>query len=456
MGDPAPDRPGPVIATASTTGRRLGVRDVLGVAGPMTLGYLTTPLVGLVATGVVGRLGDAVAVGGVALGSVVFDLIFAAFAFLRAGTTGLTAQATGRGDRGEAEAVLLRALLVALVGGLALLALTRPIVDLGLLVVGGEPAVRAATRAYVETRLLAAPAILANYAIFGWWLGRGRAGLGLVQQTTLNLTNVAAALLMAFHWREGVVGVAKASVLAEAVALSLSLVLLLVERRRLGPVKQPRIFDLAAFRAVAVVNRDLTIRTFALIAAFAFFSRQSAAQGAVVLAANAVLEKFFLTASWFLDGFAASAETFVGRAVGSGDRAAFDRAVGLTTRLSGLSAAVAATVLALAGPTLIAAMTTSPEVIEVAVRFLPWVIVTPLAGFLAFQMDGVFIGATWTREMARMMLLSLIAGFAAWAALAPLLGNHGLWASFVLFLATRGFTLARVIGRRAAVVFTAA
>lgn len=443
------------MSPTAATGRRLGVRDVFAVAGPMTLGYLTTPLVGLVATGVVGRLGDPAAIGGVALGSVVFDLVFAAFAFLRAGTTGLTAQATGRGDRGAAEAVLLRALVVALVGGLALLAARHPIVDLGLWVVGGEPAVREATRLYVETRFLAAPAILANYAIFGWWLGRGRAGLGLLQQTTLNLVNVAAAVVLAFHWREGVAGVARASVLAECVALALAVVLLVAEHRRRGPTTLPRIFDLAAFRAVAAVNRDLTIRTFALIAAFAFFSRQSAAQGAVVLAANAVLEKFFLTASWFLDGFAASAETFVGRAVGARDPVAFDRAVGLTTRLSALSAAVAATALVFGGPALIALMTTAPEVIATAERFLPWVVATPLAGFLAFQMDGVFIGATWTREMARMMLFSLAVGLAAWAALVPLFGNHGLWASFVLFLAVRGLTLARVLRTRAAAFFSA-
>lgn len=434
----------------------IGVGDVLRIAGPMTLGYLTTPLVGLVATGVVGRLGDTVAVGGVALGSVVFDLVFAAFSFLRAGTTGLTAQAHGRDATEEMRAVLLRALLVAGAAGLVLLVLTRPIVAIGTTLVGGEPAVREATAAYVGTRLLAAPAILANYAVFGWFLGQGRAGIGLLLQTTLNLINVGAALLFAFVLGEGIVGVAKASVLAEVATFGLALLLLLPETRRAPWPDRRRVFDLAAFRAVAVVNRDLMIRTFVLIAAFAFFSRQSANQGAVILAANAILEKFFLTASFFLDGFAAAAETFVGRAVGARDRAAFDRAVGLTTRLAFGSAAIAAIALLLFGPAMVAAMTIRGEVIETAGHYLAWVAVTPLAGVLAFQMDGVFIGATWTRDMARMMVLSLAVYLALWAALFPLFANHGLWAAFVVFLGIRGLTLARRVKTRAKETFARA
>ncbi|MCE1234759.1 MAG: MATE family efflux transporter [Hyphomicrobiales bacterium] len=443
-----------IEATKSAASRRpIGVADALRIAGPMTFGYLTTPLVGLVATGVVGRTGDAVAVGGVALGSVVFDLTFAAFAFLRAGTTGLAAQAHGRGDPLETQAVLWRALLVAGLCGAALVAFAGPIVDLGLAIVGGEPQVREATRAYVSIRLLAAPLILANYAIFGWCLGLGRAGLGLALQTVLNLTNVAAALALVSARGAGVVGVAEASVLAEAVAFVAAVLLLGREIARAPRPSLAHLLRRDAFRAVAAVNRDLMIRTFVLIAAFAFFSRQSAAQGAVLLAANAILEKFFLTAAYFIDGFAAAAETFVGRAVGARDRAAFDRAVSLTTKASAVSAALAALVLALAGPALIAAMTTSAEVIAAATTFLPWAVATPLFGFLAFQMDGVFIGATWTREMAAMMVASLVVYLGLWAALFPLFGNHGLWLAFEIFLGVRGLTLALLVKRRATAVF---
>jgi len=430
----------------------LRLADVLAIAVPMTLGYLTTPLVGLVATAVVGRLGDPVAIGGVALGAIVCDLVFSIFYFLRAGTTALTAQAHGRGDAIERRAVLARAGLLALVAGLAIVLLRGPIVGFGVAVVGGEDAVRAATRDYAEIRLLAAPLILANQAIFGWYLGQGRAMVGLLLQLVLNTANIVLAILFVSSWGEGVAGVAKASLVAEAIALAVAVAL--SAARASGPwPERRRILDLAALSGLAAINRDIMIRTAVLIAAFAFFARQGAGQGAAILAANAVLEKLFLFVSYFLDGFAAAAETFVGRAVGARDRAAFDRAVSLTTRGGFALAAFASVVLALAGGTAIDWMTTSVEVREEALRFLPWAVATPLAGVLAFEMDGVFIGATWTRDMARMMVASLVVYLALWAVLFPLFGNHGLWAAFLAFLGMRGLSLSMLVPRRAKASF---
>jgi len=431
----------------------IGHRDVLAVAVPMTLGYLTTPIVGLVATAVVGRLGDPVPIGGVALGSVVCDLVFTTFNFLRSGTTGLTAQAVGRADGVEVRAVLLRALVFALVGGLAVTLLAGPILALGLAFLGGSEAVRAATRAYVEIRLWAAPLTLANYAVFGWFLGRGRAGVGLALQTVLNLVNIAFALLLVLGAGLGVAGVALAGVIAEAAALAIGLAVVVVEGRGRRWPSRAAIFDLAAFRAMAGVNRDIMIRSFVLIGAFAFFSRQSAAQGDVVLAANAILEKFFLLTGYFLDGIAAATETFVGRAVGARDRAAFDRAVGLTARWGFALALGAALACLLAGGLAIDLMTTSPEVAADARRWLPFAAATPLAGVGAFLMDGVFIGATWSRDMAVMMVASLVVFLALWALLFPPFGNAGLWLALLGFLAVRGVTLWLAMRRRAATVF---
>ena len=430
----------------------IGHRDVLTIAVPMTLGYLTTPLVGLVATAVVGRLGDPVPIGGVALGSIVCDLVFTTFNFLRSGTTGLTAQAVGRGDGVEQRAVLLRALVFALVGSLVVTALARPILALGLAFLGGSDAVQAATRAYVEVRLWAAPLTLANYAVFGWFLGRGRAAVGLLLQTLLNAVNIALAVLLVVEAGRGVAGLALAGVVAEAVALAAGLGLVALGSRGARWPDLRRVFDRAAFAAMAGVNRDIMIRSFVLLAAFAFFSRQSAAQGDVVLAANAILEKFFLLTSYFLDGLAAAAETFVGRAVGARDRPAFDRAVGLTTRWAFALAALAGLACLLTGGTVIGWMTTAPAVTEAARHWLPWAAATPLVGVLAFQMDGVFIGATWSRDMARMMVASLVVFLALWALLFPSLGNDGLWLAFLGFLGARGLGLWAVMSRRAAAI----
>lgn len=443
----------PPSQTSKSRLATLGHRDVLAVAVPMTLGYLTTPLVGLVATAVVGRLGDPVPIGGVALGSIVCDLVFTTFNFLRSGTTGLTAQAVGRADGIEVRAVLLRALVFALVGGLVVTLLAGPILSLGLAFLGGSEAVRSATRSYVEIRLWAAPVSLANYAVFGWFLGRGRAGVGLVLQTLVNLCNIALALFLVLVAGKGVAGVALAGVLAETVGLAAGLLLVVGEGRDRAWPKAARVFDLAAFRAMAGVNRDIMIRSFVLIGAFAFFSRQSAAQGDVVLAANAILEKFFLLTGYFLDGIAAAAETFVGRAIGAHDRAGFDRAVGLTARW-GFALALAAGLACLCGGgLLIDAMTNAPDVAADARRWLPFAAATPLAGVGAFLMDGVFIGATWSRDMAMMMVASLAVYLALWAMLFPPLGNAGLWLALLGFLAVRGATLWAVMGRRAAAVF---
>lgn len=427
----------------------IGHRDVVAIALPMMLGYLTTPLVGLVATGAVGRLGDPAVIGGVALGSILCDLIFTTFNFLRSGTTGLAAQATGRGDRVGERAVLLRALVFALVGGLVVALAASGFVALGVEVVGGSDEVRAATRSYAEIRLWAAPLALANQAIFGWLLGLGRAGIGLVLQTVINGANIALALWFVSGLGLRVEGVALAGVAAEALALLAGVAVVAVLCGRRGWPRWAQLGDRRAFGTMAAVNRDIMIRSFVLIAAFTFFSRQSAAQGDLVLAANAILEKFFLFASFVLDGFAGAAETFVGRAIGAGDRLAFDRAFVLTTRWGFAFAVVMAGVVMLAGPAVIALMTTTAAVATLALASLPWAAATPIVGVLAFQMDGVFIGATWSRDMARMMIASLVVFLAAWAVLFPAFGNQGLWAAFLVFLGARGIGLWAVARFRA-------
>ncbi len=436
--------------TASTRSPELGHREVFSIAAPMTIGYLTTPLVGLVATAVVGRVGDAAAIGGVALGSVLCDLVFSVFYFLRAGTTGLTAQAMGRADGREAGAVLLRALVTSLAGGLVVVLLTLPYVEIGVAFVGGGAAVEEATRTYARIRLFGAPLALANFALFGWLLGLGRAGTGLVLQTILNGVNIGLALLFGAVLGHGVVGVAVAGVIAEAVALAAGAgVLVIHDRGRVWPGRR-EVLDWPRLRAMASLNRDIMIRSFALLGAFVWFSRQSAGLGEVLLAANAVLEKFFLLAGYFLDGLAAAAETFVGRAIGAGDRRAFDRALKLTLAWALTLAAAASATIALAGPLLIGWITTVPEVVAEALVYLPWAAATPLVAVVAFEMDGVFIGATWSRDMARMMLVSLAAFLVAVAVLVPLFGNHGLWAAFLGFLGVRGITLTLVMRVRAA------
>jgi MATE family multidrug resistance protein len=424
-------------------------RSVLAIAVPMTLAFLSTPLLGVVDTAVIGRLGDAALVGGIAIGGVIFDLVFTTFNFLRSGTTGLTSQAYGADDQVEIKATFLRALFIAAIAGLAVILLQAPFLDIGLTFMGGSADVQSATRRYFEIRVYSAPFLLANYAILGWFLGLSRAGTGLFLQLFLNGLNIALSLwfVMGLGW--SIEGVAAATVLSEAATCLAGL--LLVLRAVRGSVWPARtvIFDRRLILRMMAINRDIMIRSFSLLFAFAFFTARSADQGDVVLAANAILEKFFLVGAYFLDGLATAVEQLAGRAVGARYRPAFDRAVKLTVLWSFALALGLALIYFAAGPFLIDLMTVSPGVRETGRTYLYWAALTPLFAVLAFQMDGVFIGATWSSDMRNMMLLSLAIYIAAYYALFPLMGNHGLWLSLEIFLGARGLTLAAMCRHRA-------
>ena len=416
-------------------------RGVLAIAVPMTLAYLTTPLVGIVNLGVVGQLGDPAPVGGVSIGALIFDVVFVTFNFLRSGTTGLVAQALGAGDRREIAATLLRALLLALAIGLVILVLNRPIMAISLHLIGGSPAVQEATGIYWRIRVISVPFALANYVILGWLIGLGRAGYGLLLQAVLNGLNVVLSVALVQGFGFGVAGVGWASLVAETTTALVGLFLVFRVTETADWPRRARLLDRAAFVRMIAVNRDIMIRSFALLFGFAFFTAQSAAAGDVILAANEILINLTVLAAYFLDGLAAAAEQFAGRAIGAGYRPAFERSLRLTV-LWGYGVAVAASlVLWLAGPAIIDLMTTSQSVRAAAERFLPFAALVPMAGTLAYQMDGVFIGATWSSDMRNMMLLSLAAYLIVWWALSGVLGITGLWVALLIFLGLRGVTL---------------
>ena len=420
----------------------------MAIAVPMTLAYLTTPMIGLVDTAVVGHLGNAALLGGLAAGAIVFDIAFTTFNFLRSGTTGLVAQAFGRGDTVEEQAVLLRAIVVSLVIGISA-ALLAPLVSLaGAWFMGAEPRVLAAMDTYVRIRLLGAPFALCNYAVLGYVLGRGEGRLGLLLQLVLNGANIALAIFLGLYMGWGVAGVAWGAVLGEATGLVVGAALI---ARRFGIASRPslrRILDPTAILAMMTLNRDIMIRSFVLLAAFALFTRQGAQFGTLTLAANAVLMNFFLVGGYFLDGFASAAEQLAGRAIGAGSGRAFNTAIRLTTIWGFALSGFATIVFLVFGRELVAVVTTAEDVRAATVSFIPWAAFTAVSGVLAFQMDGVFIGATWSRDMRNMMLLSFAAYLAALYLLAPAFGNHGLWAALHVFLLARGFSLlSRLRGR---------
>ena len=416
-------------------------RHVLAIAVPMTLAYLSTPILGVVDTTIIGRLGSASLLGGIAVGATIFSVLFTTFNFLRSGTTGLTAQALGANDGLEIRASLYRALMIAILSGLALILVAPPVLAVSLAFMEASPAVNAATSEYFMIRILSSPFALANYAILGWFIGLGRAGIGLALQVLLNGLNIVLNVwfVMGLGW--GVAGVAWGTVIGEGVT---AVVGLWLAYRQIAAWQRPSIAVLlnkARFMKLLALNGDIMIRSFSLVFAFAYFTRQGAGQGDIVLGANAVLMQFFLTASFFLDGFATAAEQLAGKALGGGRPAAFRRAVSLALLWGFGLAGLASVFLWLVGPFVIEFMTTNEDVRATAHVFLIWAALTPLAAVLAFQFDRVFIGATWSSDMRNMMLIALAAFLASVHLLIPLFGNHGLWAALHVFLLTRGVTL---------------
>ena len=398
---------------------------------------VTTPLLGVVATAAIGRLGEAHLLGGVAMASVAFDCMFWLFAFLRMGTVAFTAQALGAGDATEQRAVLARALMVAGAIGLAIVALQAPIATLIFGSMGGSEAVTTAARQYFFVRLWSAPFVLANYVMLGWLVGLARAQTGMAIQIFVNVLNMVLMIVLVLVLNAGIDGAALASVIAEVLGLALGLA---VAWRILGGrfgLTAATLFDRARLMRMLAVNRDIMIRTAALIAAFLFFTARGARAGDVTLAANAVLHNFTLVGAFFLDGMATAAEQLCGRAYGARDRNAFGRAVRLVLAW-GFAFGVAATLLFfVGGNVMIDVMTASPDVRDAARHFLWLAALAPVCGVMAFCYDGIYIGATWARDMRNLMVASLAVYLAAWWLLQTL-DNAGLWIALLVFFIARG------------------
>ena len=424
-------------------------RLVLSIALPMTLGFMTTPLLGLVDTAVVGHLGQPDALAGLAIGAVLFDLLFASFNFLRASTTGLTAQAYGRHDRHEQQAVFWRAMISALGCGIVIVLMSPLLLWLGIELMGPQGGIADATRTYFSIRMLSGPAALANYALLGFVLGRGQGRIGLLLQTVINGVNIVLAILLGLWLGWGVAGVAWGTLIGEASGMLLGLAIVL--RSFAGEERPARaeLFSRTKLTQLFALNRDILIRTFVLIGAFTLMTRIGNSFGAVMLAANAVLMNFFLLSGYYLDGLANAAEQITGRSIGANYRPAFERGLKLTALWSFGLALAAAIFFFTAGRALIRLLTTSEEVRVTAGTYLPWAAITGLTGALAFLMDGVFIGATWSREMRNKMLLSFGGYVMALAVFVPTLGNHGLWMAMNAFLLFRGIFLAMGLKKRA-------
>jgi len=416
-------------------------RRILSLAWPIILSNITVPLLGLVDTAVVGHLPDSRYLAGVTLGATLFSFLYWGFGFLRMGTTGLTSQAVGREADGEVRNLLGQSLLLALVIGLGLILVGRPLVTLGLWLLDGSEVATSLAAEYARIRLLSAPAVLANYAILGWFLGQQNARVTLAILVLTNGVNIALDLLFVVGLGMTSDGVAWATVIADYTALAFGLWLVSRQLQRLsGRFLRERLLRLAAYAELFSVNANLFVRTLGLLFAMAFFISRGAAQGDTVLAANAVLLQFIMLTSYALDGFAHAAEALAGRAVGRRRFDEFGQVVAGAARFSLITAGLASLGFALGGEWLIAFLTGLPEVRATAGEYLPWMIVMPLVAVWSYLLDGVFIGATAIREMRNSIYAGLAVYLPLWWLTTPL-GNHGLWLAFLAFAVVRSGVL---------------
>jgi len=416
-------------------------QKVWALAAPMILSNLSVPMVTLVDSAVIGHLPHAHQLGAVAVGGSLFTFMVSLMSFLRMGTTGFAAQAAGRRDGGKLRQILVQGLGLGLLLSLLLALLALPFSHLALSFMAPSPALENATHDFFQTRLLGLPAALATYALIGWFLGTQNARAPLLILFTTNLINIGLNLWFVLGLDWGVLGSARASVIAEWIGALLGLALTQPALRAYpGQMAWAALRAWANWRPLLGVNRDIFLRSLALSGVFLLLTIQGARFGDATVAANALLLNGLLITSYALDGLAHAVEALCGHAIGARDRQTLRRSMVVSFGWSLIASTAFALLFLLGGHVFINLQTDIPSVREAAYPFLPYLAVLPLVAVGSYLLDGLFIGATRAREMRNAMLVS-VAVMLPLGWLSTTWGNHGLWISFLLFMALRAMTL---------------
>ncbi len=416
-------------------------RRILKIAIPILLSNATVPILGAVDTGVIGQLGEAAPIGAVGLGSIIITTIYGLFGFLRMGTSGLASQEKGKGDDYELSMIIFRSLIIGFVLGVLVLILHFQLFYLVMKLVPASPEVERLTEEYVSIRIFSAPAAIATYGITGWLIAQERTQSVLVLQLAMNGLNVMLDILFVLGLDYGVEGVAYATLIAEWFALFLGLYLCREALWIKFWEEIHRIFERAKLNRMVSVNTDILIRSLFLGLALVSFLFLSSDFGDITLAANQILLQFLFFTAYALDGFAFSSETLVGQSIGAENRPAVRKSSILTSTWGMITAVIVSVVFALTGPMIITIMTTEPMVRIEAMNYLWWVVLVPIVGGPSWFLDGIFIGATKTREMRNGMMISFFFYVIALVITMPTMENAGLWLSLYILFILRALTL---------------
>tara|TARA_B100001540_G_scaffold237402_1_gene211814 strand:+ start:1732 stop:3048 length:1317 start_codon:yes stop_codon:yes gene_type:complete len=417
------------------------------IALPAIIANISNPLLGLADTAIMGHMPDTSYLAGLALGTLIFNVLFMGMNFLRMGTTGLAAQTSGRDDQTELALLFFRAALLALTIGSLLIVLHPLIGPMAFALLDGAPDAQAKGQIYFDIRIWAAPITLTNYCIMGWLLGLQQARDVLIIQLFMNGLNIVLNVMFVFGLHMNIDGVAYGTLCAEVTALLLGMTLLLRHfRQRTGQSLFHHFHMSAIMRAEKIrqllsLNRDIFIRTISLMAAFTLFTAFGARMDKDILATNALLMNFVMFLAFGLDGYAQAAEVLVGEYIGRGKVTAVRQSVKITTLWAFLTALLYMLVYGLFGLQFVDTLTDLDNIRHLARDYFFWIILIPGLAVWCYQLDGIFIGATLGREMRNAMLFSLAFYIGCAFILVPLWGNHGLWLSFSLFTVMRAASL---------------
>lgn len=414
-------------------------KKILQLAIPSIVSNITVPLLGLIDVAIVGHLGSAAYIGAIAVGGMLFNIIYWLFGFLRMGTSGMTSQAFGQRDLKEVTRVLLRAVGVGLFIALCLLLLQYPIRKIAFLLIDATPEVRELATVYFNICVWGAPAVLGLYGFAGWFIGMQNSRFPMFIAITQNVVNIVASLSFVYLLDMKIEGVALGTLIAQYAGLFMASLLWLRYYGRLKiAFRWQEIIGKTAMKRFFQVNSDIFFRTLCLVAVTTFFTSTGARQGDVVLAVNTLLMQLFTLFSYIMDGFAYAGEAMTGRYIGARNNTGLQRMIRLLFRW-GWGLSLSFTILyMIGGQDFLGLLTNDTTVINAAGSYYYWVLAIPLAGFAAFLWDGILIGATATRLMLYSMLVASGMFFLIYYIFYALMGNHALWMAFLIYLSLRG------------------
>ncbi len=415
-------------------------REILSIAVPSIITNITTPLLALMDVVIVGHMGSADYIAAIAVGGTIFNMIYWLFAFLRMGSSGLTAQAHGSQDKEGCDLVLLRGLLVVLLASATMIALQRPIFKLAGVLFEIEDNILGMVHDYFSILIWGAPASLGAFVISGWFLGQKNAKAPMNVAFIINISNIVISLALVYLFGMKIKGVAFGTLSAQWLGFIVALTTAIrKDHPQLKSLEE--ILDTTQLKRFFSINVNIFFRTLCLIAVTVWFTRTGSTQGTDILAVNTLLMQFFTLFSYFMDGFAFAGESLCGNYIGKKDSEGLHATIKALFRWSIVMVALFTIIYALAGEGIMSLLSDDAGVIISSKEFFSWVIAIPAVGFAAFTWDGVFIGATRTREMLISIASATLVYFLTYYFLFPRLGNHGLWIAFLAYLLCRGLVL---------------